>query len=113
MYPEPLGFWTTGERPARVTLACTGGCANGVTLRVHSGKIPNHLRLSTHGWSRELDLFGETLVDVAVPPPAAGGVLQIETVTTTGFVPMQIDPSFRDRRYLGAWIEVAPPKETP
>ncbi|MGD9905867.1 MAG: hypothetical protein AB7U83_20530 [Vicinamibacterales bacterium] len=108
MYPERTGFWTTGERQARVTVACPGGCTGGVTLRVHSGKRPNHLRLATHGWRQALDLHGEDAVTIAVPPPAAGGVIEIDTETTTGFVPAEVDSSIRDHRYLGAWIEVQP-----
>lgn len=112
LYPENTGFWITGERLARVTLACTDGCTRGVVLRVHSGKRPNHLHLATHGWEHDVDLFGEQLVDVPVPPPAAGGVIVLEARTTTGFVPIEVDPRIRDRRYLGAWIEpVAPPEE--
>jgi hypothetical protein len=111
MYPESTGFWTTGQRVARVTIACPGGCTRGVTLRVHSGKQPNRLRLSTHGWSREVDLAGETLVQVEVPAPAEGGAIALDTSTATGFVPIEVDPSIRDRRYLGAWIEVATPQE--
>ncbi|MEP7117589.1 MAG: hypothetical protein ABI880_08410, partial [Acidobacteriota bacterium] len=113
MYPEAHGFWTTGERPARVTIACSAGCARGVTLLVHSGKVANHLRLATHGWSQEVDLSGETLVPVSVPPPAAGGVLELDITTTTGFVPMQIDPTGHDRRYLGVWIEPQLPEQDP
>ena len=113
MYPEARGFWTSGERPARVTIACASGCARGVTLFVHSGKIANRLRLSTHGWGREVDLTGEDLVAVSVPPPAQGRVIVIDTGTTTGFVPIQIDPSIHDRRYLGAWIEPKLPPEDP
>jgi hypothetical protein len=106
MYPERTGFWTTGERRARVTVACPGGCTQGVTLRVHSGKRPNHLQLTSHGWSHEADLHGETAVTVPVPPPAEGGVIELDTGTTTGFVPFDVDPTVRDRRYLGVWIEV-------
>ncbi|MGE0360303.1 MAG: ArnT family glycosyltransferase [Vicinamibacterales bacterium] len=105
MYPERTGFWTTGERRARVTVACPGGCTQGVTLRVHSGKRPNHLRLSSHGWRHEADLRGEEAVTIPVPP-AEGGVIELDTDTTTGFVPIDVDPTVRDRRYLGVWIEV-------
>lgn len=111
MYAETRGFWTPGGRPARVTLACEGGCVHGVTLRVHSGKINNVLHLATHGWTRDVPLYGETLVDVQVPAPAEGGVILLDTRTDSGFVPIEVDPSIRDRRYLGAWVEVAPPKE--
>jgi hypothetical protein len=108
MYPEPGGFWTTGQRPARVTLACAGGCAAGVTLHVHSGQRPNHLRLATHGWSQELALSGDTMVDVQIPPPATGNTILLDLVTTTGFVPMAVDPSLRDERYLGVWVAPQP-----
>jgi hypothetical protein len=113
MYPETGGFWTTGERLARLTIGCQGGCARGVTLRAHSGKRPNRLRWSTHGWDQEVDLQGETPVTVHVPPPADGGVIELDTSTTTGFVPMEVNPEIRDRRYLGVWIEIAPSDEEP
>lgn len=114
MYPEVGGFWTTGERPARISLACPGGCTAGVTLRVHSGKRPNQLRLSTLGWSQDVDLQGEITVDILVPPPATGNIILLDLATTSGFVPMDADPDVRDRRYLGVWIApVESAKETP
>ncbi len=113
LYPEHGGFWTTGERLERVSITCDSGCARGVVLRVHSGARPNHLRLSTHGWSQDLDLRGSQPVDVIVPPPAAGGVLTLDAQTTTGFVPIEVDPTVHDRRYLGAWIEPRLPPEAP
>jgi hypothetical protein len=111
MYPESAGFWTTGERLARLTIACPGGCSRGVTLRVHSGGRPNQLRLSTQGWSRALELAGGPAIDVPVPPPSDGGVIELDTMTTSGFRPADLDPANRDRRYLGAWIEVHLPAE--
>ena len=105
-YPESRGFWIMGERLARLTVACSGGCARGVTLRVHSGSRPTRLRLTAHGWSRDVELQGQTSVVVPVPAAADGGALELEAITTSGFVPMDVDPSVRDRRYLGAWIEV-------
>lgn len=113
LYPESTGFWITGERQARVTMACADGCRHGIVLRVHSGKRPNHLHLAAHGWEHDVDLFGEQLVDVPVPPPAAGGVIVLEARTTTGFVPIEVDPTIRDRRYLGAWIEPVAASQEP
>ena len=113
LHPETGGFWITGARLARITIACPDGCSRGVVLRVHSGKRPNHLRLDTHGWSHEVDLVGEQVMTIAVPPPAAGGVIALEARTTTGFIPMDVDPTIRDRRYLGAWIEPAAAPEEP
>ncbi len=113
MFPESAGFWTAGRRQARVTLACADGCARGVELRLHSGKRPNHLRLSTHGWAQDIDLTGEVEVRVVVPPPAAGGVTVLDLETTTGFVPIEVDPTVLDRRFLGVWVSPALPPEDP
>jgi hypothetical protein len=113
MYPESTGFWTAAARATRITLACPGGCSDGVTLRIHSGKVANHLRLATAGWSTEVDLHGEHTIEVPVPPPASGGVVVLDLETATGFVPIEVDPAVRDRRHLGVWISVAPSsKET-
>ena len=111
LYPEPGGFWTTGERLARMTVSCDGGCARGVVLRVHSGNQPNRLRLSSHGWFQDVHLAGRQAVDVLVPPPPTGQVIEFAAITTTGFVPSDVDPAIRDRRYLGAWIEPRMPPE--
>lgn len=112
MYPERTGFWTTGGRRTRISIACPGGCGRGMVLRLHSGKRPNHVRLSTHGWSHDLALRGETPVEVLVPPPADGDVIPLEIDAVSGFVPAEVDPSTPDPRFLGAWVEVAgPPKE--
>lgn len=113
MYTETTGFWTPGERTARLTIGCEGGCARGVRLRVHSGKVENRLMVAAHGWRDDVGLRPETSVDVVVPPAADGGVITLETRTATGFVPMDVDPSIHDRRYLGVWIEILPPAETP
>ena len=107
MYPESRGFWTAGGRLVRLTIACPGGCRDGVTLRAHSGLRPNQLRLATHGWSQTLELQDETLVPVYVPPVAGGGAIALDVEAATGFVPIEVDPALRDRRNLGAWIEVA------
>ena len=96
-----------------MTMSCDGGCARGVVLRVHSGARPNHLRLSTHGWSQDVDLAGQQAVDVLVPPPSTGQVIEFAAITSTGFVPSDVDPAIRDRRYLGAWIEPRMPAEEP
>lgn len=113
VYPEPTGFWTTGKRATHVTIACPGGCRDGIALKVHSGARANQLTLSTLGWSRTLDLQGAQAADVQVPPPSSGEVIQLTLTTSTGFSPVDVDPTARDRRYLGAWIEVHHRREMP
>jgi hypothetical protein len=113
MYPEPGGFWTSGGRRVRLTVACPGGCGDGVTLRAHSGPQPNQLQVTTHGWRQVVELTGETAVVVRIPPAAGGGALELELETATGFAPIDFDRSRNDRRYLGAWVEVAPTLKEP
>jgi hypothetical protein len=111
LYPESTGFWTAGGRASRLTLACPGGCADGVVLRMHSGRIANRLHLETHGWTQDVDLRGDTPVEIRVPPPASGGVIVLDLATATGFVPVDLDPTVRDRRNLGVWITPALPAQ--
>jgi hypothetical protein len=113
VYPEPGGFWTRGQRVARVTVACPGGCVDGLVLRIHSGRRANHVRLSTAGWSYDGELQADSPILVRVPPAAADGLVGLEAVSTTGFVPMEVDPSLRDRRLLGVWVEVVPATDAP
>ncbi len=111
LYPESAGFWTAGGRASRLTFACPGGCVDGVLLRMHSGRIANRLHLETHGWSQDVDLRGETPVEVRVPAPATGGVILLDLATATGFVPIDLDPTLRDRRNLGVWVTPALPAQ--
>jgi hypothetical protein len=51
---------------------------------------------------------------VTLPPQATRditlrsrhAVATVEIATTGGFVPAELDPSSRDRRRLGVWVEV-------
>lgn len=110
-YAEPAGFWTTGKRTSEITIACPGDCPDGVRLRVHSGAVPTRLHLASQGWSEAVDLQGRAPRDVRVPPPAVGTVIRLALTTESGFVPSDVDPSVRDVRYLGAWVEVPPEAE--
>ena len=71
----------------------------------------NRLHLETHGWSQDVDLRGETPVEVRVPAPATGGVIVLDLATATGFVPIDLDPTLRDRRNLGVWVTPALPAQ--
>ena len=53
------------------------------------------------------------MVPVQVPPVSGGGAIELDLETATGFVPMEIDPTRRDGRNLGAWIEVTPTGQEP
>jgi hypothetical protein len=107
LYPEPSGFWTIGDRPNRVTVAAPAGATSPVVLRVHCGIRANRMTITTHGWLRTFDL--EPGVAQYIPLPAfANGVVPLTITTDTGFSPSEGDPTSRDPRFLGVWVEIAP-----
>jgi hypothetical protein len=108
MYPEPSGFWTIGKRSAEVTIAVPPEQTTPVILRIHSGGRANTATFRTFGWSRRVDLLPGQAAEVELPT-AAGGVTPLTISTENGFSPNQIDPSSRDLRFLGIWVESVQP----
>jgi hypothetical protein len=105
MYPEPNGFWTVGERSAAVTLAVPAGRTSPVVLRMHSGGQANNATLDTFGWRRRFALVPGQAAEVELPV-TAGGVIPLTIATDNGFSPKQFDPTSKDPRFLGIWVEV-------
>ncbi len=105
MYPEPSGFWTTGERSADVTIAAPPGRTAPVVLRIHSGSQANRAVITTFGWRREVALVPGEAVEVELPV-VAGGVVPLTIATDRGFSPRQFDPASNDPRFLGIWVEI-------
>ena len=104
MYPEPNGFWTIGHR-AEITVAVPPGHGTPVVLRIHGGPQTNHATISTFGWRRRLALVPGQAAEVALPV-VASGVVPLTITTDSGFSPMEFDPTSRDPRLLGIWVEV-------
>jgi hypothetical protein len=104
--PEPEGFWVHGRRPTQLTIAGHSGAAAAAPLafRLRADYTTNHVRISAPGWIREFDLPpGEP--QVLELPPASRGVVSLTIETTGGFVPSERNPSVRDTRLLGAWVD--------
>jgi hypothetical protein len=102
--PEPEGFWVHGRRPTQITMAGPSDAPGPATFRLRADYAANHVTISAPGWIRELDLPpGEP--QVLELPPASRGVVSLTIVTTGGFVPAERDPSVRDQRLLGAWVD--------
>ena len=101
--PETNGFWVWGARTTRVTIS-RPNTEGPLLLRVHSGPIPNQLKVSTFGWSQSVDLPPDSPVDIEVP--AQGNVLTFAFAAAAEFVPREIDPATTDARPLGVWVEV-------
>jgi hypothetical protein len=106
LYPEEHGFWALGRRTSMATLATAEGSTKPVVLLVHSGSAANRVTFSTSGWQEVANLVPGTPATITLPP-AEFRVIPLTISTDNGFSPRGIDPSSRDPRFLGAWIEIA------
>ncbi len=105
MYPEPQGFWTIGKRTAELTVAVPPERTAPLVLRIHCGGQASNATFSSFGWRRLFALVPGTAADVELPV-VAGGVIPLTISTDNGFSPQALDPSSRDARFLGIWVEV-------
>jgi hypothetical protein len=106
-YPERTGFWTIGEQRMRFAIADTVDTGDQMRLLLRSGPQANHVEISTTGWKQAVDLQPETDSFVTLPK-STRRVIELEIETSRAFVPGRVDPSSRDMRRLGAWVEVQP-----
>ena len=88
-----------------VTVAAPPGRTTPIVLRIHCGGQANNATISTFGWQRQYALVPGRAVDVELPM-TAGGVIPLTIATDNGFSPKIMDPSSRDPRFLGIWVEV-------
>ncbi len=105
LYPEAAGFWTMGKRMATVTMTTPAGREKPIALRIHCGSQANRLTLAMRGWTQTLDLVPR-VSQVVELPALATGVMPLSLATENGFSPSETDPSSKDRRFLGVWVEV-------
>jgi hypothetical protein len=75
---------------------------------LNSGLIANRLRIRAPGWSDTVAL--EPNVSGAVEVPVRDrSLVTLEFAADREFVPRDLDPTSRDPRTLGIWIEVVEP----
>jgi hypothetical protein len=103
-FPERTGFWVAGGETTRVSIERPPS-TEPLTLRVHSGDIPNRLHVSTSGWSQSLTLQPRLRDDLEIPM-GDRSLITLELATDTAFVPSAVDASSPDHRRLGVWVEV-------
>ncbi len=109
VFPEPTGFWTVGEQRVRVAVAGTNADSEPTTLLLHGGPEPNRVAFTSPGWQQTVVL--QPGMPESVTLPSSGRrVVELEIATERGFVPAQLDTTSKDRRHLGAWIEVEDPR---
>ena len=92
---EPPVSGRPANAPARVTIACAGRLrARRRRCASTAASAANHLRLSTHGWSHEVDLRGRARgASCRCRRRPTGGVIELEARDHTGFVPIEVDPA--------------------
>jgi hypothetical protein len=106
--PEPGGLWVAGEAESEIIVR-TGEALDRfqVTLRTLA---PNRVTLSAGADAREVEVGPGDVVVVSVPAEAveSGGAYAylLRIATASGAVPALVDPNSRDRRHLGALIDI-------
>jgi hypothetical protein len=102
--PERTGFWVLGQRPTTLSVSSQPGAPAPVVLRLRSGVAGNQVTLRTRGWERLVTLDADSPQEVELPA-SPHGVVELTLLTSSGFMPADKDPSVRDRRFLGVWVE--------
>ena len=104
--PEAAGYWVLGGETARATFV-RDQYDQPLVLRVHSGHEPNRVRISMRGWSETLTLDARAPQDIGLPD-SNRRLVTVDVHPEEGFNPREYTPDSLDRRYLGAWVEIAP-----
>lgn len=100
---EPTGFWTQGSATTVVTIAPSRQPVTHLLLR--AGPVHTTLRVSMWNQSHTVDLQPHETRQLPIPVQTTQP-WRARFDTATSFVPSDIDPSARDRRRLGCWVEV-------
>ncbi len=110
---EGDGLWVEGA--ATVPVVVSGGSGAtvappAVSLLARNGPVANDVTFANAGRRERLAMRpGEERV-IVVRSDAASGGAPLEVTTSTGFRPSDFDPTSRDHRFLGVWLQAAPPR---
>ncbi|HSF17358.1 MAG TPA: hypothetical protein VLK65_17560 [Vicinamibacteria bacterium] len=100
-YPEQEGFWVTSSRTARLWIPAA---ATGRSMWVvRNAPVRNIVTLRWNDGFEKLELEPREQRVVTLPLSAPG--LELEVFAQRGFHPIRVDPSTRDYRALGCWLE--------
>jgi hypothetical protein len=100
--PETGGFWTRGDSSSRLAVALAPD--RPTALRLRAGPAPVTVQTTVDGDVQRVTLDAKATRDVTLR--SRHTVASVEIVTQGGFVPADVDPTTRDRRRLGVWVEV-------
>ena len=100
--PEPGGFWTRGDSTSR--FAVTLAPDRPTVLRLRAGPVPATVQTTVDGDVQQVTIAAKETRDVTLR--SRHTVATVDIATQGGFVPAEQDPTTRDRRRLGVWVEV-------
>jgi len=98
VFPQSGDIWTRGQSIARITIMDES--SGGLRWVLQSG-MSMPITLESGNWSEQLTLEKDREAVVTPPVSRAGVPFRVVLRTKTGYVPMEIDPSTRDRRFMG------------
>ncbi len=103
-YLEETGLWVTGGETIRVVLSPDEPVAS-LPVLARNGANPNTVHLRARGWEQTLQLDPREERVLDIPIDAASGAVLLEILSEKGFRPVDLDPTFKDERYLGVWLQ--------
>ncbi len=109
-FPEPEAFWVRGGRMAAVAIDTPGKPAAGGrrvgVLFLRNAPVENQVTLDTGAWREELTLMPGEERTVDVPLASDRSATLVRIAAASGFRPVERDPSNRDSRFLGVWVQL-------
>jgi hypothetical protein len=108
-WPEATGLWLRGRSTVMLTLVYPDDAWRTFDLR--AGAVPVKVTAQWGGTTATWDLspgqVARTVIDAPPQRPGQHGrSAQLRITTSSGFVPAESDAASRDRRLLGAWLEL-------
>jgi len=107
---EPSGFWTRGGGTTEVTLVTGVEGEAMIPVAIRCGGIANGVTVKTAAAVERFTLEPDATRQLSIPTVAhaATGVrfAPLDILTSSGFVPAEVDRRSTDRRRLGCWIEM-------
>jgi hypothetical protein len=99
-WTEGGGLWTAGGGE----VALVAGGSSPVALRIRQGGAGGAVAVTADEWTARRELAPGEVWDLDVPRQSdRTGAVTVSTAAA--FRPADVDPSSRDTRLLGAWIE--------